>query len=152
MLMTGVAAPPCLFSCSRFCFLRLAMLAPPAAAYIAPRSAVQLFLWLYQNSSEADAPVFRYEFLWSRRMLPTFGPCHVADPSPLLLVLSRKNSFFFSCPSFILSPPLSLSPFISLSFSHSFFHSLSIYLSSLFLFFLLLLSGKARNMTVLRSL
>jgi len=33
--LTGV----CLLSCSRFCFLRLAMLAPPAAAYIAPQIA-----------------------------------------------------------------------------------------------------------------
>lgn len=86
----------CLLSCSRFCFLRLAMLAPPAAAYIASRVAGSLPHFPSQGGSVfGAAPVSRYEL---RRIPPMIGPCHSVCVSRTL-VLSRREyhslSLFF---------------------------------------------------------
>lgn len=123
--MTWIGA--CLLSCSRFCFLRLAMLAPPAAAYIASRVAHSLFLFPSQSSSGTSPFLLRVTFAWSHDA-PMMGPCHVRHATHPLYCPRRISLcrllflFFFSS----LSLPL--------FFSHSF----------------LCLSGKARNVTELR--
>lgn len=120
MTWTGV----CLLSCSRFCFLRLAMLAPPAAAYIAPRVAQSLLLFPSQSSSGMPPFLLRVTFPWSHDA-PMMGPCHVRHAThplhcPRRISLCRLLFLFFF--------PLSL----------FFFHSF------------LCLSGKARKVTELR--